>query len=631
MNRQLGITTFIFLSVGVAAAPAGNDKQTKAWDCSQAKEAAAERTHDDYIRDVNACVADGDYSAALGFALRNRKLALSTGDAEQILRAKIIEAAAYRYLDMMPQALELLREVTEDPSANKFPLRLITAYNNAADILMHLDRLEEAEAEALAAQTLTLSHGDEDYRAIVAGTLGQISLRIGRFEHARQQLELCVDIGKRLQERLHQVLCNLSLADLSLKQKNWQVAFDQAGQTILQANQFGYLTELPLLFLVQATAQQNLGDNARAIGLAEAGLTVARERGELRSSLSLLQFLQDVWLKTGDIGRAQQAGIEIQSLSRELFDQRLANTLAAERARFELSSKEREIATLKQQNTLQQANADAARAQRTAAIALSLFVLAVFVIGYSRWMHRRDMQRAEAANRELKLLNDLKDQVLANTSHELRTPLNGIIGLSDILLAEEAKRLSPEAAETLQMIHDCGSQLSHLVDDILDYSRLRADKLPLHLVAANMADLVEEVSNVLRPLAIYKSLVLSNVVDTSLPPVKVDAARIKQVLHNLIGNAIKFTEAGGITISAERQDDWLMVQVKDSGIGIAPDRLERVFEPFEQADGSSNRRFGGAGLGLPIARQLVEAHGGQLTVESQPGQGSIFRFLLPLA
>ena len=634
IHRSCGVLVLVgMFSVPVNAVQQNQqmpDSPASAWTCQQAKSSSTQRNHDEYIRDVNACIGDGDYASALSFALRNQELALASGDTEQILRAKVIESAAYRYLDLMPQALELLRQVIEDPRTAQIPFRLYTAYNNYADILMLLDRLEEAEEAANQAQKLVLVHGDEDAEATVNGTIGQIALRLGRFAEAKVALEKCITLGQRLNDGRHQVLCRMNLAELALAQKSWKEAYTQAGKALQHANELGYRTELPLLHLVQAKAKLNLLDKSNAIALAETGLKIARERGELRSSLSLLQFLQDVWLKAGDIVRAQQVGIEIQSLSRELFDQRLANTLAAERARFELSSKEQEIAALKQQNALQQASAETARAQRTAAISISLFALAVFAIGYGRWMHRRDLQRAEAANAELKRLNELKDQFLANTSHELRTPLNGIIGLSDIILVEEQARLSPEAQDNLRMIRDCGNQLSQLVDDILDFSRLRAEKLTLNKQPMQLVDAVDDVVKLLRPLATAKGLHLSSRMPADLPVISADGDRIRQVLHNLIGNAIKFTEQGSVTVEAERQASGLRVNIRDTGVGIPADRLERIFEPFEQADGSSGRRYGGAGLGLSIARQLVVAHGGTLTVLSEPGRGSVFSFTLPL-
>ena len=388
---------------------------------------------------------------------------------------------------------------------------------------------------------------------------------------------------------------------------------------------------LPELFWLKTQILLRLDRGAESELAAEAGLAEATGAGQLKSAHDLWEFLRTRRIQRKDWTGSVVAYDQLLALKERIYDQRLANTLAFERVKHQLAEKESEIDLLRQQNSIEQADADKARAERTAAIAISLCVLAVFAIGYGRWMHKRDLQRAKAANIELTRLNELKDQFLANTSHELRTPLNGIIGLSDILLTEEASRLSPEAKENLAMIRDCGNQLSQLVADILDFSRLRAEKLTLSKQPIAIADAVAEVSKLLRPLANAKGLSLQSELAADLPLVMADVDRVKQVLHNLIGNAIKFTSRGEVTLSAVRQGEMLCISIKDTGVGIPADRLERIFEPFEQADGSAGRRFGGAGLGLSIARQLVNAHGGELNVVSVPGQGSTFSFTLPLA
>ena len=583
---------------------------------------------DVYIQGVSQCVAEGDFRAALKLAEALK--ARSGSDREQLLQAMSIEAAVYGYMDLLPQSLELLRRIINEWD-EKAPLdRLYVAYNNSADILLRLNRLEEAEAAVRQAIRISEQTGVLADQATASGTFGQIAIRQKRYADAKVAIDRCIELGRSLHNSLLIVDCSHSLAHWYFAQQDWHQTLATAREAVTLADALNYKAILPKTLLFQAVSEKNLGQTQQAIQTANKGLAVARERGEIQSSLDLLAFLQEYWFASNQIDLARKAGIEIQRLNSKLFDQKLANILAAERAHYELDSKEQEITRLRQQNELEQANTEAVKAQRTAVIAISLFILAIFAVGYSRWMHRRDLTRAEAANRELKRLNDLKDQFLANTSHELRTPLNGIVGLSDIILVEEQARLSSEAQENLRMIRDCGNQLSQLVDDILDFSRLRAEKLTLNKQPMLLTEAVDDVIKLLRPLATAKGLMLHSQGAAELPAVSVDGDRIRQVLHNLIGNAIKFTEQGSVAVELERQGDYLRVQIRDTGVGIPADRLERIFEPFEQADGSSGRRFGGAGLGLSIARQLVVAHGGSLTVLSEPGRGSVFSFALPL-
>ncbi len=231
----------------------------------------------------------------------------------------------------------------------------------------------------------------------------------------------------------------------------------------------------------------------------------------------------------------------------------------------------------------------------------------------------------------LRYVDRLKDEFLANTSHELRTPLNGIIGLAESLVAGVTGPLNPATRDNLTMIVSSARRLNNLVNDILDFSKLKNKTLELHQDAVNIAELTDEVLALTRPLARQSNLTLLNLIPRDLPLVYADASRLEQILYNLVGNAIKFTDEGTVTVSAEHRDAFIHVSVADTGIGIPADRLDSIFESFEQVDGSSERAQGGTGLGLAITRKVVELHGGTITVASVPGKGSTFTFTLALA
>jgi signal transduction histidine kinase/class 3 adenylate cyclase len=232
----------------------------------------------------------------------------------------------------------------------------------------------------------------------------------------------------------------------------------------------------------------------------------------------------------------------------------------------------------------------------------------------------------------IKQADQFKDEFLANTSHELRTPLNGIVGLTESLLAGDAGPLSAEQSQNLEMIAAGSRRLVNLVNDILDFSQLKHSELELRPQPTDLHTLVELILALSEPLVQGKPLTLLNDVPTDLPLAHADENRVQQILHNLIGNAIKFSQRGQITVSARPLTDaWLEVCVTDTGIGIPENRLEQIFAPFVQGDGSTAREYGGTGLGLSITRQLVELHGGQIQVTSQVDQGSTFCFTLPVS
>ncbi len=240
-----------------------------------------------------------------------------------------------------------------------------------------------------------------------------------------------------------------------------------------------------------------------------------------------------------------------------------------------------------------------------------------------------DQERVMSAR--LRQLDRLKDEFLANTSHELRTPLYGIVGLAESLLDDPGEAVPPKMTQSLQMIVNSGRRLSHLVGDILDFSQLRHANIELHRRAIDLGPLVEVVLTLSRSLAAGKDLVLKSMLPDNLPAVDADENRLQQILHNLVGNAIKFTESGKVEVVASVDGERVVITVSDTGAGIAEEEQTRIFDAFVQVDASMERELGGTGLGLAVTRQLVELHGGEIWLESELGSGSIFAFTLPLA
>ncbi len=225
-------------------------------------------------------------------------------------------------------------------------------------------------------------------------------------------------------------------------------------------------------------------------------------------------------------------------------------------------------------------------------------------------------------------MDQIKDDFLANTSHELRTPLNGIIGLAE---AMGRANLSDQDRRDLDMIVSSGRRLSRMVNDVLDFAKMRHQDISLEMRSVDSRVAVDAVVALSQPLVGDKDLQITNHVEELVPAVFADEDRLMQVLHNLVGNAIKFTHRGSIDISATVVDDSVRFSVRDSGIGIDSDKLDSVFESFTQADSSISREYGGTGLGLPICRALVQRMGGSMAVESTPGVGSVFSFSLTIA
>jgi len=260
-------------------------------------------------------------------------------------------------------------------------------------------------------------------------------------------------------------------------------------------------------------------------------------------------------------------------------------------------------------------------------VAGAIALIAALMLAAMLFLHRSRNQ-TRAANRQLTKALQAKSDFLAMTSHEIRTPLNGILGMTQVILAD--RTVEGALRTKIQTVHGAGETMRALVDDILDLSKMETGKLAMNRTPVRLRDLLNDAAHLWRVKAEDRGLFFT--LDLAHCPMLVeeDEDRLRQILFNLLSNAVKFTETGGITLRASEGDGRLTIAVKDTGIGIAPAQHEMIFEKFQQADQSTSRRYGGTGLGLAICRSLAEAMDGTVAVESRPGEGATFTLSLPL-
>jgi signal transduction histidine kinase len=243
----------------------------------------------------------------------------------------------------------------------------------------------------------------------------------------------------------------------------------------------------------------------------------------------------------------------------------------------------------------------------------------------------RLFREIENKGRELEVANQHKDEFLASMSHELRTPLNAIIGFSEVMLERMFGDLNAKQDEYLNDILSSGRHLLSLINDILDLAKIEAGRMELDPTDFDLPQAVDNALILVRERAMRRGIVLERWIDPRLGQVKGDERKIKQVLLNLLSNAVKFTPEGGrIDVRAVLTDGVAEVSVADSGVGIAPEDHEAVFEEFRQVGTDYARKHEGTGLGLALARKFVELHGGAIWVKSEVGQGSTFTFTIPV-
>jgi PAS domain S-box-containing protein len=243
---------------------------------------------------------------------------------------------------------------------------------------------------------------------------------------------------------------------------------------------------------------------------------------------------------------------------------------------------------------------------------------------------RRELADALSARRQAEAASRMKDEFLAIVSHELRTPLNAILGYTELILDHIYGEAPDRMRQVLERVQANGRHLLGLINDVLDLAKIEAGQLTLSLANYSMKDVVDSVINAVEPLAAEKHLAFKTDVPSNLPAGRGDERRIAQVLLNLVGNAIKFTDSGEVAVKASAGNASFTVAVCDSGPGISAADQARIFDEFQQADSSSTKKKAGTGLGLSIAKRIIEMHSGRIWVESAPGKGSTFFFTLPI-
>jgi signal transduction histidine kinase len=255
------------------------------------------------------------------------------------------------------------------------------------------------------------------------------------------------------------------------------------------------------------------------------------------------------------------------------------------------------------------------------------FVL-FFTMRYLERMIQNNIELAVARDSE-KDANKAKSQFLANMSHELRTPLNAIIGYSEMLEEDCDSDGNQAAKKDLSRIQIAARHLLNVINEILDLSKIEAGQVEMFVEAIPIGNLLDEVVSVLKPLIVESRNTLNIHCAIRSEKIQTDVVKLRQILFNLLSNAAKFTANGAINLNIERQNNWLTMVIRDTGIGMTQDQIKNLFKPFVQADGSTTRKYGGTGLGLAISKQYCEMMGGAISVSSEPGKGSTFTVQLP--
>ncbi|WP_244651553.1 ATP-binding response regulator [Sphingomonas sp. CFBP 8764] len=492
-------------------------------------------------------------------------------------------------LKYLSQALEVYRG---DPGM------LVAIYNNRASNFQELGRHAEAEAQYRKALALAEQIKSPLLQARIQGNIARVLLKAHKIAAAAQALAASQRLAKASETAVWQVQLLPIAAGVALQQGNLPralalisqrfagVDLTTTGLSSREGHQVAYAIykalDRPVDALAHLEAQKRLDDQATAIAT--------------NVSTALLA------------------------------------------ARFDFANQELKISKLRADELersvrYEQDQAKTERLMFIGAIAAVSIIIGLLALGLVTIRRSRDKVRA--ANDDLAITNAAlgkalaaKTEFLATTSHEIRTPLNGILGMTEVMLADS--RLTPDLRDRLGIVRGAGATMRALVDDILDIAKMETGNLTIEFAPFDLCATVTDAAQMWEEQARSKGL--SFTLDMTDCPARImgDAARVRQIVFNLLSNALKFTRVGAVTVALRTGEDRLWLDVSDSGIGIPANKLDEIFESFRQADAGTTRQFGGTGLGLSICRNLARAMNGDVTVTSREGQGATFTLSLPL-
>ena len=490
-------------------------------------------------------------------------------------------------------------------------------------------------AEQYYRQAAELYDGDPTLSLSLRNRRGNILATLGRSAEAEKEYEAALLIARQLDKPLLEarILVNLARNQVDLKR------FEAADRTLARGFKLVSASDADLLrrhlLATSARLAADRGDKAAAVRLIRecfSGVDLTTTTGDFRiSHFYAYEILRDA----GDI-RSALAHLEaMKRLDEETTKVATSTGAALMAARFNSARQEAAIEKLKTDE-----------ARRTAAFQRTLFLsiggatlVIIALLSFGLITLRRSRNQIRATNVVLGDTNvalekalRAKTEFLATTSHEIRTPLNGILGMTQVMLADP--KLEAETRDRIGIVHGAGMTMRSLVDDILDVAKMETGNLTVEAVPLDLCATLREVTRLWEEQARGKGLTFRLELTHAPGWIVSDAGRLRQIVFNLLSNAIKFTERGGVTLRAVAEGEGdarrLRLVVADTGIGIPTDKFEEVFESFRQVDAGTTRQFGGTGLGLTICRNLARALGGEIAVESVEGQGATFTVDLPL-
>jgi len=543
---------------------------------------------------------DGKAAEALDSYQKAYKIFQALGEARSQSIALQNIAWLYSTANDNVQAAKYYRQAAEAYSGD--PALSLSLHNNRGIVLVQLERHDEADAEYRLAFALAERLGQPMLKARILSNM------------ARNLVE-----GDKLAEAERILPNGFALA---------------RGEEGLSIRQQLLATSARIAFL-----RGDLNRAVERIGQSFAGVDLTTTTSAQRDAHFMAY---SIYAATGDKARALAHLEALRRINDESVKVATSTNAALMAARFDYANQELRIANLRAEELRKSVAYERQRSQLQRIIffgAGGATLIVIVLLSVSLFAIHRSRNQVRAANRDLARTNAAlekalaaKTEFLATTSHEIRTPLNGILGMTQVMLAD--KKLGAATRDRINIVHAAGVTMRALVDDILDVAKMETGNMTVDAVPTDLCATLREVTRLWEEQARSKGLAFTLDVEKAPGWILSDPGRLRQIVFNLLSNAIKFTEAGGVTLRAMAEGEGeaarLRIAVSDTGVGIPSAKQHEVFESFKQADTSTTRRFGGTGLGLTICRNLAQALGGDILVESAEGSGSTFTLDLPL-
>jgi len=531
----------------------------------------------------------GDYDRALALYFESLEIASKTNNVEGELRATNNIASIYSALKNPVEELAYRTRHLRISEKSSDQYEVLISHIGLISAYANNDRLEQARESVLLSKVLLKSNGNQFIKSYALFAENEIYEAEGKFGLALKNAQLTLKISREEKFDGIEVAASAEIAHYYNLLGEFDLAIETAFQTLKLAKKLNIKTE-------EANTHKLLSE-------------AFNNKQQFKEALYHIKLSHDLNEKT--INQKVKTLGEITKIERDI---------ASTEEKLIRSQKDREILALKLEKQKQN--------QLIWMISLLFISLSILFL-YFRKTSRNELARQKRLNHQLKELDIVKDRVLTNTSHELRTPLNGIIGLSNIIIHDEQNKLSDSAIQAVKLIKSSGEQLSVVINDILDLSKLKSNKITVTNSSFDLVDLTNDVIEVCKPSTLEKGVEIIFTQSNQSIEINQDRIRLQQILFNIIGNAIKFTRQGEIKIIILKRSGDFSLCVSDSGIGIPTDKVERVLEGFEQVDNGASREFSGSGLGLAISQKLAETLGGELVLTSELGKGTQVKICLP--